>query len=124
MAGAEKYKVATAVHVNGLVFEAGDSVPAEIAKQITNPKVWGGKVPSFAKGKDAESEAAEKQAPQAPPESGRGSGDKAWVKYGEALGLTVPADAKKADVQALIAEQENEGAAGGESSDTEETEES
>jgi hypothetical protein len=38
MAG--KKVLATTVHVDGKVYAAGDSVPADVAKQITNPKAW------------------------------------------------------------------------------------
>lgn len=33
-------RLATAVHVDGQVFKAGDAPPKEFAEQITNPKAW------------------------------------------------------------------------------------
>lgn len=33
-------KLATYVHVNGEVYGPDDKVPADVAKQITNPKAW------------------------------------------------------------------------------------
>jgi hypothetical protein len=36
-----KRKLAAYVHVDGTVYGPGDDVPADVAKQITNPKAWG-----------------------------------------------------------------------------------
>lgn len=33
------------VYVDGKFYEAGSTPPAEVAKQIVNPKAWGGEVP-------------------------------------------------------------------------------
>lgn len=33
-------KLATFVHVNGSVYGPDDEVPADVAKEITNPKAW------------------------------------------------------------------------------------
>lgn len=49
-------KLAGFVHVNGQVYGPDDEVPAEVAKQITNPKAW---ATSPAKG-DAKAEAKPK----------------------------------------------------------------
>lgn len=35
-----KRKLATYVHVNGTVYGPDDDVPADVAKEITNPKAW------------------------------------------------------------------------------------
>lgn len=40
--------------------------------------------------------------PAAPPKVGAGSGQKAWLDYARALGHEVAADAKKADLIALV----------------------
>lgn len=34
-------KLVAYVHVGGQVYGPGSDVPAEVAKQITNPKAWG-----------------------------------------------------------------------------------
>lgn len=36
-------KLVTYVHVDGEVYGPDSDVPAEVAKQITNPKAWGDK---------------------------------------------------------------------------------
>lgn len=33
-------KLAAYVHVSGVVYPAGSTPPADVAKQITNPKAW------------------------------------------------------------------------------------
>ncbi|MEF2979099.1 hypothetical protein [Subtercola sp. YIM 133946] len=102
--------LAAAVHLDGMVYPAGTSVPAEVAERITNPKAWGdeptraessvktaGKAPkSKGSGKKAEPKAAPAApagAPDAsdtasgetdlvaPPRVGAGSGTDAWRSY-------------------------------------------
>lgn len=34
-------KLAGNVYVNGTLYEAGSTPPADVADQITNPKLWG-----------------------------------------------------------------------------------
>ena len=41
MAAAKKKGLAAHVYINGEHYGPGDDVPAEVAKQITNPKAWG-----------------------------------------------------------------------------------
>ena len=64
----------------------GDTVPADVAKQITNPDVWEG--------------SSSAEAP--PARSGAGSGKDKWVAYAEANGVTVDDDATRDDVIAAV----------------------
>lgn len=41
-------KLAATVHVDGTVYLAGATVPADVAEQITNPKAWGPEVATAA----------------------------------------------------------------------------
>ncbi len=67
-------------------YSAGDDVPADVAKSITNPLV-------FEKtAKDVESDA--------PPVTGQGSGEKAWREYAERVGI----DTEGKDKDTLVAE--------------------
>ena len=108
-------KLATTVHVTDEAGEVhilapGKKVPEELAKLITNPKAW-------ASG-DASSEETEEQssstaggstagsAPVKPPVAGSGSGKEAWAEYATAVGITVPDDANKGDIVALVADHE------------------
>ena len=103
---AEERTLAATVHVNGVVYPAGASVPAEVADQITNPKAWGEEpAKSEPKGDDSgksepkpkskgKAKAEPKQetpaAPEsthggdelvAPPRVGAGSSAEAWRTY-------------------------------------------
>lgn len=40
MAAAKSKKLATYVHVDGVAYGPDSDVPADVAKQITNPKAW------------------------------------------------------------------------------------
>lgn len=40
MAAASKKELAAFVYVDGQVYGPGDDVPADVAKQITNPDAW------------------------------------------------------------------------------------
>ncbi len=69
-------------------YNAGDDVPADVAKSISNPYV-------FEKtAKDVESD------PEAPPVTGQGSGEKAWREYAERVGI----DTEGKDKDTLVAE--------------------
>ncbi len=47
MAAAKKgKKLASFVHVNGEVYGPDSDVPADVAKQISNPNAWDGDAPS------------------------------------------------------------------------------
>lgn len=93
MAGASKLAVNVHAQKEGETryFEAGSTPPAEWAKVITNPKAWGGDAP------EVEETPATPAEPQEPPRSGSGSGDKAWVAFGESVGLDT-SSGKKADI--------------------------
>lgn len=66
----------------------GDTVPADVAKRITNPDVWEG------------SDDAESDGP--PPRAGAGSSKDKWVAYAEANGVTVDEDATRDDIIAAV----------------------
>jgi hypothetical protein len=97
------------VHQDGVskAYGPGDTVPANVAKLITNPEVWDG---DEASGEDEESPetgddstADDEAGNEAPPRAGRGSGLDAWREYAsETLQLTVPEDATREDIFALV----------------------
>jgi hypothetical protein len=104
MSAAKQRVLATTVHVNGEVYEAGTSVPADVAELISNPKAWADGVEAPAQDEASKSDQGKEKAdsaPVEPPRSGPGSGDKAWVTYGEAIGLDV-STGKKADIIAAL----------------------
>ena len=69
-----------------------DDVPAEVARQIVNPKAWdGGEVPT-----------AETADGDEPPRSGKGSGTDTWRAYAAGLGIEVTADDNRDDIVALV----------------------
>lgn len=87
-------KLISNVNIEGTWYGPGypkNTVTPEIAKSITNPKVWGDATED-----DDEDESLE------PPRSGTGSGVKAWKAHAERLGLTVPENAKAEEIQALV----------------------
>lgn len=86
-------KLAANVHVGGRFFKAGDSPPDEFAEQITNPKAWGKSEPA----PDADPDGP-------PPKTGQGSGVDKWKAFAESKGITVPEDAKRDDIVALVAD--------------------
>jgi hypothetical protein len=106
------------------VFGPGDEVPDWAAKLITNAKAWEDEPtasnPATAEppapkdkkapkaGKSAAKAPTEPQADGAPaasgepPRVGAGSGTEAWSDYAASLKLTVPEDAKRADIIQLV----------------------
>lgn len=66
-------------------YAAGENVPADVAKHISNPYVFD---------KDAGAEG------EAPPMSGQGSSEKAWREYAERVGI----DTEGKDKDTLVAE--------------------
>lgn len=80
------------VTVGAETYPAGKEVPAEVAKQIDNPKVWAAETAADPASGDATE----------PPRGGEGSGLDAWTEYAEKLGLTVPEGASRDDVIALV----------------------
>lgn len=90
-------RLAGFVHVDGVVYGPGDSVPADVARRITNPKAWeGGVPPSLDDEATAGADVAE------PPRSGAGSGRDAWAAYAAARGLEVSPDAGRDEIVAAV----------------------
>lgn len=82
----------TTVHVHTgegtVVYGPGQTVAPEHVKFITSEDVW--------------ADQPETVVVQEPPRGGPGSGEGAWRSYAESLGITVPEDAKKGDILALV----------------------
>jgi hypothetical protein len=124
MAGEKKQRaLVSTVHVvdgGGLVhvYGPGDTVPAEHAKLITNPKAWGGDAPEpevteeqKQGSSDAGKQGTGEKPPvklEKPPVAGQGSGEKAWKAFADQEGIEYPADAKKDDIVALVAAREGQ----------------
>lgn len=88
-------KLVTYVNVDGQVYGPDDDVPADIAKEITNPKAWG----------EGSTDAAGTAASDGPPpRSGKGSGIDAWTAYAASFDppVEVADDASRDDVIAAI----------------------
>lgn len=108
--------LATTVHVTdeaGVVhiLEAGTSPTPDLAKLITNPKAWGGNAPapdggSSDTGSGSGSTSGGKL--EKPPAVGKGSSTDDWKAYAAQEGISVPDDAKKADIVALVTEHEGQ----------------
>jgi hypothetical protein len=76
----------------GPAYGNADDVPAEVARQIPNPKAWhDGELPDGPTVSGAE-----------PPRHGRGSGVAAWRAYAEGQGIEVRDDADRDDIVALV----------------------
>ncbi len=60
-------------------FGPGDDVPAWARKRITNPAVWDGEI----------EDDDEHDGDGPPPQSGKGSSEKAWATYAEAQGVNI-----------------------------------
>ena len=78
------------VHVNGSVYGPGDTVPADVAKLITNPKAWAASAPAAA----AEATAAPAAAPAPAAPVPQGTPDEEWTvrelrDYAKANGITL-----------------------------------
>jgi hypothetical protein len=125
-------KLAATVHVDGTVYPAGASVPAEVAQLITNRKAWGefeteadstsapeSKPKSSSKPPKASSKPKEPAAPAAPestgddelvppPIAGAGSGTQAWLDYAVAatakagLNIEFPDDVRREDIVSAL----------------------
>jgi hypothetical protein len=67
----------TNVSVDGVWYRPGQIPPQEVAKLITNPKVWDGDEP-------AESTPDEVKQP---PRKGPGSGGPAWIEFAKSKGV-------------------------------------
>jgi len=90
-------RLTTFVHVHGddgvtHVFGPDSTVPAWVREAVTNPNAWDGAV--------APSEAA-----AVPPRAGKGSGLTVWSAYADSIGITVPEDATREDIIALVDKQ-------------------
>lgn len=86
-------KLNTYVNVDGAWYGPDDDVPAKVASQIRNPKVWAdGEAPTTA---DGDTEVKE------PPRGGPGSGADAWREFLQSQNVDVPDGATQKDMQAL-----------------------
>ncbi|MEO5920616.1 MAG: hypothetical protein ABIQ01_05675 [Pseudolysinimonas sp.] len=111
MAGAKT--LATTVHVTDEagkthVLEPGKSVPADLAKLITNPKAWSGDAPAPEESESSGSGSGDSGTLSKPPVAGAGSSGDDWKAYAVQEGISVPDGAKKADIVALVTEHEGQ----------------
>lgn len=83
------------------VFGPEDKVPGWAVSQITNTAVWDGSAPKGAPLSSGSTAGTSGDVTE-PPRSGTGSGVKAWKTYAESKGITVPDDATRDDVIALV----------------------
>lgn len=92
-------KLRTNVAVDGTWYGPDSDVPAEVAKRITNPKVWsdGGTMTAAAPTGDD-------PAAKEPPRGGPGSGVDAWKAHADYLGVTYDEKASAKDIAALVDE--------------------
>lgn len=67
----------TNVYVNETWYRAGQVPPAEVAEQITNPKVWSGEDEST----------PEPAVVKQPPRKGPGSGGTSWIEFAKSKGV-------------------------------------
>lgn len=81
----------TNVYVNETWYRAGQIPPADVAEQITNPKVWSGEA-------DPAPEVTEVKQP---PRKGPGSGGPAWIEFAKSKGVTDSFDSKEDLIGAL-----------------------
>lgn len=81
------------VTVGGSLFSPDDKIPAELAKQITNPKVHG---------EDSTEPTPAPEVGAVPPRSGAGSARDAWAVYAANNGVEVDAEASREDIIAAL----------------------
>jgi hypothetical protein len=93
-------KLNTHVHVDGKVYGPDDDVPADVAKQITNPDVWDGGDADGNADSDTTGESGDTEVVE-PPRGGPGSSVSAWTEFAQSKNLDVPAGASAKDIQAL-----------------------
>ncbi|MFF7365622.1 hypothetical protein [Streptomyces sp. NPDC008125] len=83
------------VHVGGVAYGPGDEIPADVLRRIgehafADPEVDDDQGDGTGSGGDVE----------APPRSGRGSGEAAWRAFAEQHSVEVAADASREDIVA------------------------
>lgn len=91
--------------VTSKAYGPDDVIPAEVAKLITNPKVWADGPPAESVTEATTTAPPAPEVPpvtEAPPRAGKGSSAPAWLAYATHLGLTVPDGASKAAIIALV----------------------
>ncbi len=114
----------TTVHVydedgTAHAFGPGDKLPKKYADQVTAPGIWqdddDADNPSTVTGPPAQTEPPAPAGPQTdgagsktgkPPVAGPGSGTEQWKAYALQIGISVPDDAKKADIVTLVTDHE------------------
>jgi hypothetical protein len=86
---------------DGVRYDPGMDVPAEVASEWSNPDiVWDGDAPASDAGDGAAKAPADPSVE--PPRSGRGSGVEAWRAHAAHLGVEVPDDASRDDIIAAV----------------------
>ena len=90
-------KLIANVQVDGVWYRPGDTVPADIAGRITNPKVWEGDAPEKSEDTPSRSPSTVRQ----PPRKGPGSGGPAWIEFAASQGVTDTFDSKDALISHL-----------------------
>jgi hypothetical protein len=88
-------KLIANVQVDGVWYRPGDTVPADIAGRITNPKVWEGDTREEPEGSPSPSTVRQ------PPRKGPGSGGPAWIEFAASKGVTDTFDSKDALISHL-----------------------
>lgn len=118
MAGSRK--AAAPVHIHGPdgqthVFSPGDEVPADLARRVSNPDVWGDNAevekipevpsdsppPPATPATPAPAEVEESDS-EIPPKSGPEGSRAAWADYAESVGVTVTSTMKRNEIIAAV----------------------
>jgi len=113
-------KAAVPVHIHGPdgqthVFSPGDEVPADLARRVSNPDVWGDNAevdetpevpsdsppPPAAPATPAPAEVEESDS-EIPPKSGPEGSRAAWAEYAESVGVTVTPTMKRNEIIAAV----------------------
>ena len=114
-------KAAAPVHIHGPdgqthVFSPGDEVPADLARRVSNPDVWGDnaeveeppEVPSDSPPPPAtptapvEDDDSHESDSEIPPKSGPEGSRAAWAEYAESVGVTVTSTMKRNEIIAAV----------------------
>lgn len=116
-------KAAAPVHIHGPdgqthVFSPGDEVPADLARRVSNPDVWGDnaevdetpEVPSDTPPPPAtpapkapvEDDDSHESDSEIPPKSGPEGSRAAWAEYAESVGVTVTSTMKRNEIIAAV----------------------
>lgn len=113
-------KAAVPVHIHGPdgqthVFSPGDEVPADLARRVSNPDVWGDNAevdetpevpsdsppPPATPATPAPAEVEESDS-EIPPKSGPEGSRAAWAEYAESVGVTVTSTMKRNEIIAAV----------------------